>query len=264
MDKERVFAHYKKILDEMILHSNWFRTFIQRPCYMDQEVFGDGSHIPFEVIITTGATRSCIIDTNYDWVIKFDIEEDARGSACEREERLYARAKDYGVNQYFSEVKYLGEYHISFPFYRVYNIELESEYYEDFERDFTENEEHFGKKETINIYLPLYAYKKANENPSFESGYVTEDEKTTIREMRSPLSQRSLAVAFDFFSHYGMEEYSKLTNFLTKCGVNDLHQGNVGVIDDGPIIVDYGGYYEEEDEDEDENYYDEDEDESKE
>lgn len=252
MDKERVFAHYKEILDEMILHSNWFKTFIQEPCYMDEEVFGDGCNIPLGVIITTGATRSCIIDTNYDWVIKFDIEEDVRGSACEREERLYTHAKNCGVNQYFSEVEYLGEYHISFPFYRVYNIELESEYYEDFERDFVENEEHFGKKDIINIYLPLYAYKRVEENPSFESGYVTEDEKTTIREMRSPLSQRSLEVAFNFFSHYGMEEYSKLSKFLVKYGVNDLHLGNIGFINNGPIIIDYGGYYEDEEDEENE------------
>ena len=47
----------------------------------------------------------------------------------------------------------------------------------------------------------------------------------------------------DFIDIYGTVELERLCQFLDDCGINDLHEGNVGYIDQSPVIVDYAGWY---------------------
>ena len=252
MDKEKIFSHFKSVLDDMIIHSNMFKIFIQSPRYLETEIFGDGVHIPASVVLASGATRICVIDENYDYVVKFDYEEDARGSACEREERFYKKAEKEELNKYFSEVEYIGEYKAEFESYYPYEVEDYLNYEdEDFERDFLEFEEKFGIKKHTTIIIPLYAYRRADENPSYSRGYVTKEEETSLRASESPLSQRALEIAIEFFKCYGAEEFNRLSDFLVAMGVNDIHRGNIGFVCDGPVIIDYAGYFDSDDEEED-------------
>lgn len=47
----------------------------------------------------------------------------------------------------------------------------------------------------------------------------------------------------DFILAYGIDELIKLDEFLKDCGLEDLHDGNLGYFEGKPIIIDYGGYY---------------------
>lgn len=48
----------------------------------------------------------------------------------------------------------------------------------------------------------------------------------------------------DFFEAYGEDEFIKLSKFLKKHRIHDLHAGNLGYIDDMPVIIDYSCYRE--------------------
>ena len=48
----------------------------------------------------------------------------------------------------------------------------------------------------------------------------------------------------DFISAYGEEEFKRLSDFLTKYRIKDLHGGNLGYLDGLPVLVDYSCYRE--------------------
>lgn len=46
----------------------------------------------------------------------------------------------------------------------------------------------------------------------------------------------------DFFDEYGEEEYLRLCAFLTEYDITDLHIGNLGYLNNKPILLDYSSY----------------------
>lgn len=48
--------------------------------------------------------------------------------------------------------------------------------------------------------------------------------------------------SLDFIRYYGEQALEKLLNFIDEECLDDFHMGNIGYIDDIPVIVDYGGY----------------------
>ena len=57
------------------------------------------------------------------------------------------------------------------------------------------------------------------------------------------MRNENLIVAVDFIRQYGEEEYHRITDFLLRENVNDLHQNNLGDIDGHYILLDYSGYH---------------------
>ena len=247
--KIEIFQHFESILDELIKRSVFFKTYLQYPEYIGQDVIGGQGGIPANISLATGVTRACIIDDDYDWVVKFDIEEDGRGSACERENYTYKRAQLYDLSQYFSEVVYLGVYRKTYTFYQGWKV-ANILYYNDFNytdndyaRDFFKYKDKFGSLEQITVSIPLYAYRKVS-----QEGFYTRSENESVIESeikgtQSPLSEKNKQVAINFISNYGVHEYEKLTDFLYEMDINDFHSGNVGFIDDKFVLIDYAGYY---------------------
>lgn len=258
IDKNAIFSHFKSILDDMIAHSVWFKTYIQNPCYVDVVCGDNGYNFPSNISICTGATRACIVDDSYDWVVKFDINEDRRGGACEREMLSYARACNHKLSQYFAEVEYIGNYYAEYKFFDGYDVEdyIEIENYYNFKKNFYLNSHRFGTLRTIVVNIPLYAYRKIE----FQTGYgqpVSKEEMKIINRYKSPLSERNYCAAAKFLRQYGIDEYQNLSNFLIEEDINDLHSQNAGFFNGNFIIIDYAGYFDPEcnssyDEEEDE------------
>ena len=103
MNKHEVYNHYSDIIDNMLYHSLFFCTYFQAPD-AEEDFFGacDDPAMPENLSIRFGATRGCIVDEDYDYVVKFDVENDVYGSACERELDLYQAAKYDHLEQYFA------------------------------------------------------------------------------------------------------------------------------------------------------------------
>lgn len=250
MNKNEVFTHFSSILDNMLYHSLFFCTYFQNPD-SEEDFYGsyDDPAMPDNLKIKFGATRGCIIDDNYDYVVKFDVEADAFGFACEREKELYGCAQANFLDQYFAPCIYLGKYVKTIQFYDYFDITRNLNWcgynWQEYEEDFMREEEKFGNIHEITISIPLYAYPKARPHAlmgimgsSDENEYMHKAQKIT-----SPMRDSNLAVAIDFIRQYGEEEYQRLTDFLYEKDINDLHLSNFGDIDGHYVCLDYSGYH---------------------
>lgn len=256
MNKREIFQHYSNILDTMLKESLFFDTYFQLPCSINNiEGSIDDAAIPENISIKFGISRGCIIDENYDWVVKFDIESDALyESLSKREVEISQLAREKHLEKYFAEAIYIGTYHQTINFYQVNEIEHYIDWVDydpdTFDKDFLAHEEDFGPILPITISIPLYAYPHATNYT-----YTTLDEQeymSRARQIVSPLRKRNIQIAMEFIYKYGMEEYEKLTDFLLENNVNDIHPGNVMDINGNFCIIDYGGYHSGYDEDDEE------------
>lgn len=245
MNKKEIFAHFSSILDDMLYDSLFFKTFWQAPSD-EEDMCGsiDDRALPENISINFGATRGCIIDDDYNYVVKFDTNSDLNGPACEREEYLYKAARDNNLEQYFAECIYLGTYVKNILFYDYNKIERYVRWYgydwREFEKNFMLNEDKFGDLHNITITIPLYAYPKARQHYYREG---TKEDITRAKSITSPMRDSNLAVAIDFVRYYGVEEYQRISNFMYDEDINDLHLANCGEINGHFCIIDYSGYY---------------------
>ena len=246
MDKIAVFNHYSAVLDNLLDNSVFFDTFLQSPYLLE---YNDVSEIaPSNITLASGVTRACLIDDNYDWVVKFDIAVDGNGeSGCEREMYIYDEAQKRGLGQYFTEVAYLGTYRKTIHFYPIWQIEntfeecLQDYYPEDFELQF-HRLGHRMEMEDIEISIPLYGYRRANE---YDCGVVDEQTKSEAQRFASPLRSRNMCVATAFIRDYGLAAYKKMSHFCLEWKINDLHCNNIGGIDGKIVLLDYSGFIDE-------------------
>lgn len=251
MNKSAVFSHFSHILDNMIENSLFFDTYFMDPVGIEDI---EGSEldeaIPANICINFGATRGCIVDENYDYVVKFDVAQDGlECSACEREVDIYTRAKQHNLHQYFAEVEFLGYYTKTIMFYDLYILTkyIEPLYYydpEEFDANFAEHEDEYGELHPITISIPLYAYRKASSHwCGLGRTHDSEKAEEAAKKINSPMRERNLAVAVDFVREYGEDAYQSLTDFMYKENINDLHSGNVGNIDGSLVFIDFSGYH---------------------
>ena len=250
MDKKEIFQHYSRILDNMLDESLFFDTYFQS-CYSMEDIEGsiDDAAVPEGLDIRFGVSRGCLIDNDYDYVVKFDIDFDNDGgSICEREIEFYREAARKGLEKYFASAAYIGTYTKTITFYNIEEIERNLDWIDynptDFDEAFMRAEDNFGELLPITISIPLYAYPKADSY--CYSNLIEEEEercKSIARSSDSPLRRRNLQIAMEFIHLYGEDEYDRLSDFLELCDINDLHYKNMGFIDGNLVIIDYGGYH---------------------
>lgn len=238
--KAEIFSHFSRVLDDLIDRYDFCKYYFQNPFSLYNDVYDNG------LKLCCGATRGCIVEDDYNWVIKFDLAESGINT-CGKELAIYKDAMEWDIANFFAEPIYLGTYCRTFDFYDV--IEFDSYYdditicgfeNEDFERELKEKEEE--EKTPITIELPLYAYPHAN--PFYPEG-ILDVEKARKELGVSPLTERNIVVGYEFAKAYDADEYDLLVSFLEEEGVNDLHCGNIGTIAGKPILIDYCGYSEE-------------------
>ena len=246
MNKREIFNHYSKVIDNLLDSSMWMQAWFQHPSWLDEHICGENhEELPSNISINDGATRGCIIDDEYDYVVKFDIEDDNFGSACEREEKIYRMAEVYAMNQYLNEIAYIGTYTRTFYFYTWddifqcchYNESCYDENY--FCEELAKHEEEMDLCE-ITISIPLYACERAY---GYDCGPIDNNLISRAQKIQSPLRERNLAVATAFVRDYGEEEYRLFSEFAIENDINDLHLGNIGMVDGMLKFIDYAGYH---------------------
>jgi len=244
MNKSEIFAHYSAIIDDLLDRSMFFDTYFQCPFFLESNIYGDKhDELPSNISICDGATRSCIVDNDYDYVVKFDINEDNYGSACEREAQIYRNAQACSLERYFNEITYIGCYTKTINFYDYYDIEQFCEFYgydaEEFDRTIMEHEDEMTIHPIV-ISIPLYACRRADE---YDCGPIDDGLVAQAQKIVSPLRNRNVCVATAFIRNYGMDEYEALSQFALENEINDLHIGNIGEVDGSLILTDYSGYH---------------------
>jgi len=234
MDRKEVFQHYSEILDDLIDNSEFFQIYFQS-CYTLEEDMKLKNYLQ----LCTGISRGCLVDSTYDYVVKFNLDQ---YSACDKEILIYEGAVRYNVNKFFAEPIYIGTYRKSFKSYKLCDVldTIDTWYDED---DFNEKlprVEEECEKCPIFISIDLFAYPRANFNGT-EFSFYTEEDEDYARNSESPLKEFNLAIAAAFIADYGTEDYNRLTDFLYDWDINDIHLGNVGEINNRIVIIDYAG-----------------------
>lgn len=249
MEETKIFNHYKNILDELIDEVDFFKNYFQNPISLDENIYGE-EYSNIEALYTNttnicfGATRGCVIDNSYDYVVKFDLDESEYGN-CDDEIRIYNIAKERHLEKFFLRPQFIGIYERKICYYHFTDIidRLDCNcFYESFHADVEERlAESDCTKEEILIRIPLYAYPRAEryEYPNVDK--QTRDSYFTTYS-NSPLTERSTLVAFTIEKEYGKDETYKLSNFLYDFGINDLHTGNLMCYHGKPCFSDYCGY----------------------
>ena len=145
---------------------------------------------------------------NFDEVMPFEgADEPERWNYCKAEELYYEAAEARGLDFVFLETKYIGEVH-DHPIYCQKKVEMLDSRRSSHPKDW---------KSTI--IATSYCNSKSQE--CFSEFWIT-----------------------DFLEYYGTEMLDKLYCFLDDFNISDLHEGNLGYLNDIPVIVDYAGYHE--------------------
>lgn len=230
MDKEEIFHHYSNLLDLIIDSSDFYKVYFQS-CYSLKE----DEEINKNLILCSGLARACLIDKNYDYIIKIPILE----GDCEREIFVYNQAIENGVEKFFARPEFIGIYSKVIHFYDV--KEIENYFSWDTQDDFINKFEDlrpFLEKKRIIIDFPLYAYPRAE---SYNFNHYSKRSEKLAKKISSPLKNFNLAIAASFINDYGEELYKKLSTFLYDLDIGDLHLGNVGEVNNHICIIDYAG-----------------------
>lgn len=178
-----------------------------------------------KLYFSSGVSKACFFFENDDYVIKIPFVgvsiSDAVNDYCELEERNYELAKRNGYEGFFAETKFLMNY--KYP-----------------EADFE---------------IPIYISVRADVNQEIKDEIESvswhdisdpqpvrgedEDEFWSLYEMNGI---QFPAVKDYFVYKYGEKTLDGFWDFLYNSGINDLHMGNVGLIDDKPVFIDYSGF----------------------
>lgn len=167
---------------------------------------------------SAGCTKIALFFPNIDFVIKIpfrgwnDIElfqgTDETWDYCELEEISYDVAKQSDLQDCLVQTKLLC-YIQGYPIY---------------------------KQPIVTLYNN---YSKRIENE--QSAKIVEESSDRIDEIDSSIP---FGWSEDVVTYFGKNFFSKLLNFLSDMGINDMHADNVGYFKNKPIILDYSGYYE--------------------
>ena len=191
--------------------------------------------------IETGATKAVIIPKNYDYVIKIPFngqwDEDAADydyeageytedfpfvyfqsgdnqynhwDYCAREAEIYEEAVRGGVSEFFAATTFWKNTYGNYPMY-------------------------------LQEKCRMYSNNTPTEKSITKAQDIVNNEDTCIQ---------CVSWIANFIDFYGLEEYRRLTEWLSKEDnyglINDLVMRNLGYRyrDNAPVIVDYSGYWE--------------------
>lgn len=173
----------------------------------------------------TGATKGVLIFEQLGFVIKIPFcrnsedyddyyeccnyftgaDTDNGWDYCEAEADKYQRAEEEGISMCFAKTEKIGEIY-GYPIYM---------------------------QELASIY----------KNVDYQSSHTEEDS----RQVNSICDSNNFYIfniewLSDAFHFYGEKIFHKLLEFIRTVGINDLHDGNIGYIENRPVLVDYSSF----------------------
>ena len=199
----------------------------KRKCKYDEYLREKGLYYEWDevrVYLQAGATKACLIcDELENWVIKFPITRNDGLNFCKIEAENYAAAKEAGLEEFFAETYYIGEYK-GYSFSLQEKVRPDEDGFEDILYDYARDivDEDY-----------MYVINREDDEERYRSDCIRE----YVEEMND---EQIIEI---IFSGISFEDYDKLIDFIGVHGINDLHTGNYGFRKDNtPVIIDFGGY----------------------
>ena len=202
-------AHMR--VSELYETNPWFRDFIDcGHVESDWGEFDRNSDYPY---ISNGSSRGVLIYDDFDWVIKFNFNDEVKEKYdfCENEVGIYYEAESEGLEEYFAKIWCAGDIK----------------------------------------GVPFYVMEKAVMNSSYSVCCRTDSNVCNTNETysdfldnnRSWMSKEDLVTIINFFgTTYSEDEVFELINFCEENSIVDIHDSNVGYINSRPVIIDYASW----------------------
>lgn len=173
--------------------------------------------------ISNGVEKFCLVpkDSNRMWVLKW-----AKNDACNKEYELYQLAIRRGIQQFFPETIKCGSfYNKTFYLQRCIDCSV-------YELNFNV-EDSYRKKAKTSYYATSKIWRRMEKAfDKADKGYGYN------RGLNRVWASMALVI-------YGKKACKELCNFLYDYTINDLHDSNIGYLNNKPIILDFCGFHEE-------------------
>lgn len=199
---------WSDVLDNLCV-SNDFGTFLDtRSSYASDTWLREQlQYAPDYLSFARGISKFVLINDNDEWVLKIPFYFETV-DYCDLEVKNYQHAQKAGVERFFAETYFLMNYN-DVPCYIMRKVSCDE--------TMMEND--------------LY-------HRTIESGNMTEEE--TVRYISQMDDEEILYNLCDFYFDPVSKE--RLFDFLNDKGINDIHAGNIGYINNSVVIIDYSGY----------------------
>lgn len=170
--------------------------------------------------VHNGASKFCLVptDPNKMWVLKWALDD-----SCETEERLYYDACQRGIEMFFPETHYMFSY-MGGVFYiqrkvdnSCYNLPYSKvQEYREIAKTSCHSKSQIWKR-----------MEKKFDKADYGRGYD--------RGLNWTWANMALTI-------YGKKKCKALCDFIVEHEINDLHDSNIGYLNNKPIILDFCGY----------------------
>lgn len=160
----------------------------------------------------TGATRICVYHKDWDFVLKFDKEYQTT-AYCSLECYHYEMAKAYRVERVLLPIERVATFDNGLKVYR--------------QAKFTTGWHDLSNKDNKALRS---AYEQTKHSKTFKKIY---------KGMHHDTHEFWVARVTQL---YGKKFMRSLENWISEYEVNDLHTGNIGLLNGVPVLLDYAGY----------------------
>lgn len=204
--------YYKRFSNDKYLYTDTYADLVY-DIEQELEIVFNENHISF--VTDNGSDKEVIIFEDYDFVLKIPTV------SKDKELEFYQKAKEEGIDEYFAEVEPL----INFNFFNTKVI--------------------LYAQEKIDFYSKDY-----NLSNSKEYTEISEDDISPITSLKTVLDNgssstiiRSIQLAKFIYSNFDDDLKTIFLTFLLDNQINDLHEGNYIITNEGKLkIFDYSGY----------------------
>jgi hypothetical protein len=204
-EMREVLEHYGNIIDDILNNEEDRRILLDPYMFLDEDYQCNNG-----AWLCAGATRCAIVDDDYDWIVKFNLNDEYKIDYCATEAKVYANADKYGVKDMLVPCIALGSWVCSEGF-----------------------------------VWKLYAYRRITRAYSSDiySSFTPEENNIINRYESSPLIEKSKCVVVSLWREWGQEKMDKLNALCEDWDINDLHGRNIGYLEDRLVIFDYAGFH---------------------
>ena len=168
------------------------------------------SHQGYE--IHTGATRICVYHKDWDFVLKFD-EEYKSTAYCALEFYHYEMAKKYNVQRVLLPIEKIAVFDNGLKIYR--------------QAKFTAGWHDLDRKDNQSL---RQAFEQTRRSKTF---------RKISKGMHHDTHDYWIARTTQL---YGKKFMRSLEDWIKEYEINDLHTGNIGMLNGRPVLLDYAGY----------------------
>ena len=169
----------------------------------------------YDVFMTHGAYRYCMIANNCDYVLKFSWDSDGGEDGCEIEMEVYEDAYKCGFADFFAKPYKLGP--------------IENNHFKTC--DFYLMEKAEVDEDRITEYCS---------DPHYKRLYTTlKDREKDLEYMIEVFEENDTVEVFVDYYINQLELLEDFIDFVDGIGLVDLHENNIGFIGDRPVIIDY-------------------------